>query len=556
MTLILQLLCSVALALSIESAAAEENAARQGWSDDLRDAFYFTPQGSHLVPYAWAVALEVADGEQLFFAPASIEKFGYLAAPGPASARNPDGLPIGFVREPAPGSAVGDWLGMNCAACHTGELVYKEARIRVDGAPTLADFQGFLKGLASAFDALLSEPAKFERFAARVGGADTERPVPLHDQVEGYAVGLRQLVASGWTAEPSGFGRLDAFGHILIAVAGRALLEPQNYRAPDAPVSYPFLWTTAQQRYVQWNGVAGNPLDRNVGQVLGVFGQMNLRAEGENRFRTTVLADRLLEMEEWVAALEAPKWSETLPEPVQDKVERGMDLYAENCQGCHRDQRYEYAPPEHAAGQRTLQVTMIEGATVGTDITMLANFYRRKALPGPFAESGPAKPISAGALLATIIKGVVQQDFADRDVKEEQQIIYYGGRLDEHKEPLRGWPGKPSYKAGPLAGIWATGPFLHNGSVPTLYDLLSPEAERPKQFWVGSTRFDPVKVGFLSAASDLTEAERARLFLFDTSRRGNANTGHAYGAGLSHEQKLELIEYLKTLTGPPPVPYR
>jgi hypothetical protein len=245
--------------LNMESSAAtpepEEGGAPlsldQGWSDDLRDAFYFTPQGSHLVPYDWAIALEVADSEQLFFAPANMRKFGYLQAPSQTSARNPDGLPIGFVREPAPGSALGDWLGMNCAACHTGELVHGDARVRVDGAPTLADFQAFMKGLVAAFDSLLSHPSKFERFAARIEAGNVERPVPLRDQVEGYAVALRQLMASGWTVEPYGFGRLDAFGHILNAVAGRALLEPQNYRVPDAPVSYPLLWTTPQQRYVQ-----------------------------------------------------------------------------------------------------------------------------------------------------------------------------------------------------------------------------------------------------------------------------------------------------------------
>ena len=562
MTLVLQLLYTTVLVLSMGSLAAAPDpkqgdvAHPQGWSDDLRDAFYFTPQGSHLVPYDWAVALEVADGERLFFAPENIRKFGYLQAPSPESSRNPDGLPIGFVREPAPGSAVGDWLGMNCAACHTGEIVYGDARIRVDGAPTLADFQAFIQGLEAAFDALLSDPAKFERFAAKVDERAVERPVLLRDQVEGYAVALRQLVASGWTVEPYGFGRLDAFGHILNAVAAWGLHEPQNYRAPDAPVSYPFLWTTSQQRYVQWNGVAGNPIGRNIGQVLGVFGQMHLLAVGEDRFRTTVLADRLLEMEQWVAALEAPKWNEALLGDLdQAKVARGKDLYTANCQGCHRDQAYEYADPEDPAGQRTLQVRMIEGAKVGTDPTMLDNFYQRHVLPGPFAAGGAGDPVGAGPFLGKIIEAVVAQDFRDRQITPEQQIAYFGGRLDASGKPLAGWTGKPSYKAGPLAGIWATAPFLHNGSIPTLYDLLSPEADRPKQFLVGSTTFDPVKVGFLSGADDFTEAAREQLFLFDTSRPGNANSGHRYGVRLGDEDKLALIEYLKTLAGPPTAPY-
>lgn len=571
MAFILRWLFATVVVLSMGNSAAapdpEEGnpSLSQGWSDDLRDAFYFTPQGSHLVPYDWAVALEVADGEQRFFAPENIRKFGYLEAPGAASGRNPDGLPIGFVREPAPGSAVGDWLGMNCAACHTGEIVYGDARIRVDGAPTLADFQAFMKGLEAAFDALLSDPAKFARFAAQVDDTAVERPLPLRDQVEGYAVMLRQLVASGWTAEPYGFGRLDAFGHILNAVAAQALAEPQNYRIPDAPVSYPFLWTTPQQRYVQWNGVAGNPIGRNTGEVLGVFGQMNLRGLGEDQFRTTARAERLLEMEHWVAALEAPTWNEALLGALdQDKVARGSELYAAHCQGCHRDQEYAYADPEHPAGQRTLQVTMIEGAKVGTDRTMLDNFSQRRVLPGPFAAllgagdgQSTLAPVGAGTFLQAIVGSVIRQDFIDRQIKPEDQFVYFGGRLDAIGKPLAGWTGNPSYKAGPLAGIWATAPFLHNGSVPTLYDLLSPEAERPERFWVGSTTFDPVKVGFLSGADDLTEAERARLFLFDTSRPGNANSGHTYPTRvqLGHDDKLALIEYLKTLKGPAIAPY-
>jgi hypothetical protein len=305
--------------------------------------------------------------------------------------------------------------------------------------------------------------------------------------------------------------------------------------------------------------VAGNPIGRNIGQVLGVFGQMHLLAVGVERFRTTVLADRLLEMERWVAALEAPRWDEALLGDLdQAKLARGAELYAANCQGCHRDQAYEYADPEHPAGQRTLKVTMIDGAKVGTDPTMLDNFYQRMVLPGPFAVGGASDLVGAGQFLGKIIENVVQQDFIDRQIKPQEQMIYFGGRLDSTGKPLSGWTGKPSYKAGPLAGIWATAPFLHNGSVPTLYDLLSPEADRPERFWVGSTTFDPVKVGFLSGADDFTEEERARLFQYDTGRPGNANSGHTYPAAveLGHADKLALIEYLKTLKGPAAAPYQ
>lgn len=107
-----------------------------------------------------------------------------------------------------------------------------------------------------------------------------------------------------------------------------------------------------------------------------------------------------------------------------------------------------------------------------------------------------------------------------------------------------------AYKATPLRGIWSTAPFLHNGSVPTLYDLLSPQAERPGTFWVGSKEFDPVKVGFQSTKA-------TGLFKFDTSKAGNLNTGHEFtgdgtrskgviGRGLLPAERDALIEFLKT----------
>jgi hypothetical protein len=109
-----------------------------------------------------------------------------------------------------------------------------------------------------------------------------------------------------------------------------------------------------------------------------------------------------------------------------------------------------------------------------------------------------------------------------------------------------------AYKGRSLNGIWATAPYLHNGSVPTLYDLLQPQESRPSDFVVGSREFDPVKVGFRS--------EGYEGFKFTTFRRGDTNTGHEYGAGrtaqldgktvlraLSEEERWDLIEYIKTL---------
>jgi len=94
------------------------------------------------------------------------------------------------------------------------------------------------------------------------------------------------------------------------------------------------------------------------------------------------------------------------------------------------------------------------------------------------------------------------------------------------------------YKARPLNGIWATAPYLHNGSVPTLVALLEPAARRPATFHVGSTEFDPQAVGFVDDPG---------FPVFDTSLPGNGNAGHEYASTLSAAEKADLLEYLKSL---------
>jgi hypothetical protein len=99
------------------------------------------------------------------------------------------------------------------------------------------------------------------------------------------------------------------------------------------------------------------------------------------------------------------------------------------------------------------------------------------------------------------------------------------------------------YVAVPLDGLWLRAPYLHNGSVPSLADLLEPASRRPMRFWRGYDVFDPVKVGFIA---DGPEAQASGT-VFETSRPGNGNGGHEYGVALTADDKRALIEYLKTL---------
>jgi hypothetical protein len=118
------------------------------------------------------------------------------------------------------------------------------------------------------------------------------------------------------------------------------------------------------------------------------------------------------------------------------------------------------------------------------------------------------------------------------------------------------------YKARPLNGVWATAPFLHNGSVPTIYDMLSPVAERPKAFLLGDPSFDPVKVGIVTRPVEPRgrNYDNNGYFILDTSKPGNHNTGHEFsgeyakaehpgviGPALSPDERNAIIEFLKSI---------
>ena len=179
------------------------------------------------------------------------------------------------------------------------------------------------------------------------------------------------------------------------------------------------------------------------------------------------------------------------------------------------------------------------------------------------------KKVSSG--LGLNIFGLIIRDryYQDRHYSDEARGCFEGfGMLDLPQVV-------PGYKARPHEGVWATPPFLHNGSVPNLYELLSPVSERSKRFFVGRREFDPVKVGYVTEPL----AGSTSGFWFDTSIPGNRNIGHefrqgyvpfdeskpasaqyqggAIGPALTHDQRMDLIEYLKVhRDDPSPQPAR
>jgi cytochrome c peroxidase len=109
------------------------------------------------------------------------------------------------------------------------------------------------------------------------------------------------------------------------------------------------------------------------------------------------------------------------------------------------------------------------------------------------------------------------------------------------------------YIAAFLDGIWLRAPYLHNGSVPSLRDLLNPVAKRPTVFYRGYDVYDPVDVGFIAQEEQAKrlgvswDAVKAVATPYDVRWRSNGNAGHEYGVSLPDGDKDALIEYLKTL---------
>jgi mono/diheme cytochrome c family protein len=570
------LVCGCLLAYADYSCSGDEPIyLDQGWSEAEREQFYYTTQGSQLIPYEWFLALERAADEELFRSDANIEHLGFLPARS-ATPRNPDRLPIGFVKDDnalttdygIKKSFLGrdfqesayprqdTWLGLTCAACHTSELHAGAKTIRIDGGSSLADTQQFIKELSDAIEATHQDDQKYARFAHRVLVTDNEgERAGLREEVKAYAPVLAKLVRRGSGISRYGYGRLDAFGSILNEVCETALELPENHYPADAPASYPFLWNTPQLDWVQWNGSAANAMSRNVGEVLGVFAQLKLTADPpEDQYRSTAHFRNLDILEQHVAKVKAPEWPEALLGEIDDELaQEGATLYQTHCANCHVVRDCVTGDFPTGSSDRFIKIVMVPLHKIGTDAALIQAFVR-KAKPGVLADQvGNAESIARPALLGVAVKNVIARKIGESQPPlDDPQIAAIRSRVGESP------PNVLAYKARPLNGVWATAPFLHNGSAPTLDDLLSPEQERPTEFYVGSRKFDAERVGFDGSASPdsfrFSVLDRLGAPIPGNSNRGHSGHHYTQAKGdegqwcdFSDRQRKSLIEYMKTL---------
>jgi mono/diheme cytochrome c family protein len=512
----------------------------QGWSAETRAAFYQTSQGSRMVPYSWFLQLERADSREKFSAPANMRHMGFLV--DEASPTNPDGLPVGFARDDSP--TRGAAIGLTCAACHTGELQYRGKRVRIDGGQGFADLQALQQNLRDSLDATLTDGKKFDRFADDVLGkksAPSERAT-LRTQVTQMRDWWNGRVARSLGQSPHGPSRTDAFTIISNEVVCNLLNVPANCAPAIAPTQFPFLWNTPDFEWVQYNSSVHSPLGRNVGEVTGVFGESRLAADGT--VDSSANLPNLTSLESWLKSLTSPKWPEQILGAIDaPKAARGAQIYADQCASCHTLD----PQPRSAPNMFGLTFAKVDFSTplsqLGTDPTAAVSFATRRMDPGPWAPIaqaqgivGPDGKAPVAALLSIATSMIIQKFFALNGLSDQQKLAYLGFRESRTATVAQ----LLTYKARPLNGIAFTAPYLHNGSVASMYELLLPPSERLKQFYVGSKKFDPVNVGYSTECTPDS-------VLLDTTLVGNSSSGHTSGTDLSHDDRMALIEYLKTL---------
>ncbi len=627
----------------------------QGWKPSESMWYYTTTQGSDLMPYDFFMALEKPGTSELVRSNENLNSFRYLIQKPTRS--DPDGLPVGLVKDSYKGK---EYFGFTCAACHTGEVIYNGTAIRLDGGAGMPDLESFIEQLASALRVTQDNDDVRRRFVKRVmdrGNYNSEDAVLQDLKKYSFEVPAYAFINDGrrHTAR-YGYARLDAFGRsfnrifehilnpdqlravlqglvrdkkitqadldaIMQGAAGKVLTGAQRdnivervaqllplkvqvelrnklFIAPDAPVSYPYLWDIPQHDYVQWNGLAPNaglgPIGRNAGEVTAVFATLDwqekrgfslaalITGQGFKSthidYTSSVKVGNLRLFEDQLKSLHSPLWPDDVLPPIDPaRKARGETLFASYCASCHTQ-------INRLDPQRRIVVHFSRLADIGTDPKMamnavtatgLSGFLRNEyvntnAGPALINEQAPAAALFTKTTFAVVAtpepgKNPVRRFFdwvsnlisanSSNEIKPSiKQGDYDPDTTADPYASLR------SYKARALNGIWATAPYLHNGSVPTLYDLLLPKKcpgdpdggeYRPDTFQVGSRQLDPDKVGLKSSGYE--------GFKFNTSYIGNSNAGHDYGTGgrpgckgepqpgLTREQRLDLVEYLKSL---------
>ncbi|MGH7957613.1 MAG: cytochrome c [Opitutaceae bacterium] len=396
-------------------------------------------------------------------------------------------LPVGVSKRNVQGI---DRVFLNCAVCHVGTVrdTPESAPRVIAGMPAnTLDLQAFERFL---FNAATSEKFTPERLGAemkRIGASDDiiNRLALRYVAVD---IARRRLLFlrdrfKFMDREPdSGPGRVDTFNPPKVLMNFRMDLLPEREWVGNCDL--PSIWNQRKRQgmWLHWDGNNNSVEERNRSAAFGT-----------GTLPTTLDRPSIKRMEDWLLDATPPDY----PYPIDDALAaRGAPIYRELCARCHGESGKNFT------GELVGQVTHI--GEIRTDPHRLDSY-------------------TAG-------------------LAANQSLLYAGYPEDRFRHFRKTF----GYANHPLDGLWLRAPFLHNGSVPTLRDLLNPSGQRPRTFYRGYDVYDPKSVGFVSSIA----ADRDhRYFRFDTALPGNGNAGHegrAYGTELAPADKDALIEFLKT----------
>jgi hypothetical protein len=400
-------------------------------------------------------------------------------------------LPVGIQKRRHMGI---DRVFLNCAACHA-------TTVRLSEKEKPEDAKVYVGMPAANFDI-----GRFQQFLADVGTDARFRPDVIVPFVERQAGGLgwfdrilysaavhltqQQLVNvrdrfTGIDATTWGIGRVDTWN------AAKAGLQFRLRHLPPREVigtaDLPSIWNQEPRKKrddghpmrLHWTGNNDSVEERNLSAGFGT-----------GAFPATADHAAIGRLEDWL------RHAKPLPFPAEsiDKAEaaRGEGIYTTYCADCHGRSGTDFR------GKYVGHITPL--GVVGTD----RHHY----------------------------------DSYSYEVSTAQNMNYAGTpyRFKRFRKT-------EGYANAPLDGLWLRGPYLHNGSVPTLRDLLEPPEKRPVTFYRGYDLIDRVKVGF---RSDVPSENGRPFYLFDTRLPGNGNQGHLWGTTLSDADKQAVVEFLKT----------
>ena len=395
-------------------------------------------------------------------------------------------LPVGMSKRRHLGI---DRVFLNCAVCHVSTVraaAGAEPRLVLGMPAHRLDLMGFQKFMHACVSDRRFTPAQIiPRIQAAGGDLDwVDRllvyPLAVHLMRDGV-FGLIGRLRFLFVQPDWGPGRVDTFN------SAKAIFGYPFEQVPPAELvgyaDFPAIWNQVKKQGMQlhWDGNNDRVEERNLSAAFGTGA-------------TPKLIDHaaIARVEAWIATARPPAFANHFPiDP--ELARRGAALYRDHCGDCHG------ASGDDFSGRHVGQVTPI--AAIGTDRGRLDSYTRELAL-------------NQGMLYAA---------------KPERRFRHF----------RKTW----GYANMPLDGLWLRAPYLHNGSVPSLWDLLQAPERRPKSFYRGDDRYDPKHVGFVSDQAG--EGER-RHFLYETDVPGNGNGGHLYGTRLADADKWALLEYLKT----------